>query len=80
MMALQSCACESCSREIKSIKSDFGGGLHRKLVVMDYEGDTLRVWEGKFDIRDNGSDNQVFFDLNGKRYWIQGGIAISEEY
>ena len=72
-------SCESCSRDIKSFKSDFNGGLDRTLVVYDYNGDTLQVYEGKFDIRDNGADNQVFFDLNGKRVWIQGGIVISEE-
>lgn len=72
-------SCESCSREMKSINSDLNGGLERKLVIMDYEGDTLAVYEGKFDIRDNGADNQVFFDINGKRVWIQGGIVISEE-
>lgn len=72
-------SCESCKREMKSVNSDLNGGLERKLVVMDYEGDTLAVYEGKFDIRDNGADNQVFFDVNDKRIWIQGGIVISEE-
>ena len=73
-------SCESCSRELKSIHSDFHGGLQRTLVLMDYQGDTIKVWDGKFDIRDEGADNQVFFDLNGKRVWIQGGIVVSEEY
>lgn len=76
---VQLTSCESCSREMKNISSDWGGGLHRTAVLMDYEGDTIRTWEGKFDIRDNGSDNQIFFDLDGKRVWIQGGIFISEE-
>lgn len=77
--ALNFVSCESCSRDMKSLKSDLNGGLERTLVVYDYNGDTLQVYEGKFDIRDNGADNQVFFDLNGKRVWIQGGIVISEE-
>lgn len=72
-------SCESFSRDIKSVTSDFCGGLERTLVVLDYDGDTIVTYEGKFDIRDNGADNQVFFDLNGKRIWIQGGIVISEE-
>lgn len=72
-------SCESCSREMKSIGSDIGGGLDRTAVLMDYNGDTIKVWSGKFDIRDTGSDNQIFFDLNGKRIWIQGGIFVSEE-
>lgn len=72
-------SCESCSRGMKSIGSDLGGGLERTAVLMDYNGDTIKVWSGKFDIRDSGSDNQIFFDLNGKRIWIQGGIFLSEE-
>jgi hypothetical protein len=72
-------SCESCSRELKTIGSDIGGGLHRTAVLLDYQGDTIKMWEGKFDIRDTGSDNQIFFDLDGKRVWIQGGIFISEE-
>ncbi len=79
MAAAQFTSCESCSRELKNISSDFGGGLNRTAVLLDYNGDTITTWSGKFDIRDNGSDNQIFFDFNGKRVWIQGGIFISEE-
>ena len=79
IMALGFTSCESCSRGMKTMKSDLGGGLERTAVLMDYLGDTIKVWSGKFDIRDNGSDNQIFFDLNGKRVWIQGGIFLSEE-
>lgn len=75
---VQLASCERCSRSIKSISSDFSG-LHRTATLMDYNGDTIATWEGKFDIRDNGSDNQIFFDLDGKRVWIQGGIFVSEE-
>ena len=56
------------------------GGLNRTLTVYDYNGDTIKTYTGKFDIRDDGADNQVFFDLDGKRVWIQGGIVISEEF
>ena len=79
IMASAFSSCESCSRQMKTIKSDVGGGLERTAVLMDYNGDTIKVWSGKFDIRDNGSDNQIFFDINGKRVWIQGGIFVSEE-
>lgn len=72
-------SCESCSREIKSLKSDLGGGLERTAVLMDYNGDTIKVWTGKFDIRDDTSDNKILFDIDGKRVWIQGGIFVSEE-
>lgn len=79
VLTLGMTGCESCSREMKNISSDWGGGLHRTAILMDYQGDTIKTWEGKFDIRDQGSDNQIFFDLDGKRVWIQGGIFISEE-
>lgn len=79
VMATNLTSCESCKREIKSINSDFDGGLERTAVLMDYYGDTIKTWEGKFDIRDGGADNQIFFDINGKRVWIQGGIFVSEE-
>ena len=72
-------SCESCERDIKSMKSDITGGLERTAVLMDYNGDTIKVWSGKFDIRDEGADNQIIFDINGKRVWIQGGIFLSEE-
>lgn len=80
IMASGFISCESWSRTKKSIKSDFGGGLERTAVLMDYNGDTIKVWSGKFDIRDSGSDNQIFFDVDGKRVWIQGGIFVSEEH
>lgn len=70
---------QSCKRELKSIGSDWGGGLNRKVEVYDNCGNLLKTYSGKIDIRDEGSDNQVFFDLDGKRIWIQGGIVISEE-
>ncbi len=77
------CICSSCTegqkRSLKDIQSDWGGGIERTAVLMDYNGDTIKTWQGKFDIRDSGSDNQIFFDLDGKRVWIQGGIFVSEE-
>ena len=77
------CICSSCTegqkRSLKDIQSDWGGGIERTAVLMDYNGDTIKTWHGKFDIRDSGSDNQIFFDLDGKRVWIQGGIFVSEE-
>lgn len=78
--AISFSSCESYSRELKSLSSDMTGGLNRKLVLMDYTGDTIKTWEGKFDIQEQSGDNRVFFDLNGKRVWIQGGITVSEEY
>ena len=69
--------CASCSREWKTVQSDFGGGLHRTVTVYDYSGKPINSWTGKFDI--SNSENEVFFDIDGKRVIIHGGIVISEE-
>lgn len=69
--------CASCSRDLKSIESDFGGGLHRKVTLYDYDGEVLREWEGKFDVSE--SETEVYFDLDDKRVIIHGGIVVNEE-
>lgn len=71
-------SCESCSREMHSIQSDFSGGLYRTVTLLDYEGDTLKVWEGKFDVQFT-ERNSAYWDMNGKRIMIQGGIIVNEE-
>ncbi len=69
--------CESCSRMGKSITSDMGGGLNRRVTLYDYDGEVLGVWEGKFDV--SSSETETYFDVNGKRVIIQGGIVVNEE-
>ena len=72
--------CESCSRSMKSLKSDVGGGLNRTISVYDYNGQLIKSWTGKFDVAENPNKNQVYFDdQNGKRVIIDGGIIINEE-
>lgn len=68
---------ESFSRDMKSAMSDFNGGLNRTVSVYSYDGDLLRTYTGKFDVSDSSSE--TYFDLNGKRVIIQGGIVINEE-
>lgn len=75
MVSLQSC--EGCKRQMKSYKSDMTG-LQRKAVLYDYQGNIIKQWSGKFDINDDGAD-RIYFDLDGKRIWIQGGIFVAEE-
>ena len=75
MISLQSC--EGCKRQMKTYKSDISG-LQRKAVLYDYQGNVIKQWSGKFDIHDDGAD-RIFFDLDGKRVWIRGGIFIAEE-
>lgn len=73
-------SCESCSRSMKSLKSDVGGGLNRTISVYDYNGKLIKSWTGKFDVAENANKNQVYFDnQDGKRVIIDGGIIINEE-
>lgn len=69
--------CSSCSRSVKSMSSDFSGGINRTVTLYDNTGKEIKSWHGKFDIESN--DQEVFFDLNGKRVIIQGGVVVSEE-
>lgn len=68
---------QSCQREVKSFQSDFGGGIERTVTIYDYDGDVVREWHGTFDIAED--DQEVYFDLDGDRVIIQGGIVVIEE-
>lgn len=76
MIGLCSCTA-SQRREWKSISSDLTGGLERTVTVYDYNGNEIKSWTGKFDVSD--SENEVYFDVDGKRVIIHGGIVINEE-
>ena len=85
LIGFTSCG-ESWDRAVKDIKSDYGGGLHRKVTVYDYNGNAIQSWEGYFDTQMGDSSGQPFvkFDIpnsNGRkiRVMIQGGIIINEE-
>ena len=69
--------CASTQRKIKSIGSEISGGLERTVTVYDYSGNEIKSWTGKFDVSE--SENEVYFDLDGKRVIIHGGIVINEE-
>lgn len=69
--------CASWQREMKTISSDWGGGLNRTVTVYDYTGNPIQSWTGKIDLSE--SENEVWFDLNGKRTIVQGGIIIVQE-
>ena len=69
--------CASMERDMKTITRDWGSGLNRTVTVYDYTGDPIKSWSGKIDISE--SENEVWFDLNGKRTIIQGGIIIVQE-
>ena len=75
MMTLSGCA--SWSRFWKSVGSDFSGGLNRTVTVYSYDGTPIKSWSGHFDVSE--SENEVFFDIDGKRVIIHGGIVINEQ-
>ena len=76
-MVLSLAGCASWSRTWKSFGSDITGGLNRTVTVYSYDGDILGQWSGKFDVSE--SESETYFDVNGKRVIIQGGIIINEE-
>ena len=69
--------CASMRRDMKTISSDWSGGLNRTVTVYDYNGNPIQSWTGKIDLSE--SDNETWFDLDGKRTIIQGGIIIIQE-
>lgn len=72
------CGCAGFQRSMKTIGSDISGGLDRTVTVYSYDGEKLGEWSGKFDV--SSSAQETFFDINGKRVILQGGIIINEEH
>lgn len=67
----------SGQRALKTQESNLGGGLNRVVEVYSYDGDLIKSWSGEFDVTEN--DQETFFDIDGRRVIIQGGIIINEE-
>ena len=70
--------CASCARDMKTLSSDWNGGLDRTVTLYNYNGQKMREWSGKFDLS-NSSQEVYFDDQNGKRVIIHGGIVVVEE-
>lgn len=64
-------------RALKTQVSNLDGGLSRTVTVYSYSGDEIASWSGKFDVTEN--DQETYFDIDGRRIIIQGGIIINEE-
>ena len=69
--------CASCSRAEKTFQSDMGGGLERTVTLYSLDGKVIGAWEGRIDLAD--TEDEVWFDLDGKRVNINGGIVVVEE-
>ena len=70
-------ATESGKRAVKTEKSNLSGGIDRTVTVYDYNGNQIDSWTGTFDV--TNSEYETYFDIDGKRVVIHGGIVINEE-
>lgn len=72
---------EDFNRKVKTAKSNWTGGLNRRIVLLNCQGDTLRVWEGKFDVGVDPNTGTFYWDLDNKRVMVDpgSGILINEE-
>ena len=70
---------ESFQRSVKTFKSEYVGGLERRVQVYSSSGELLKTYEGKLDIEANEYGNKVLFDMDGKRTIIYNAIVIVEE-
>ncbi len=68
--------CASFDRQWKTVESNTAG-LNRRVTLYNDKGEVMREWEGVISLGDD--DAQIMFDLDGKRYVIQGGIVVVEE-
>lgn len=68
---------EDFKRGLKSLNSDFNGGLDRTITVYSDTGEVLEKYRGKCDIESN--ESKVLFDMDGKRVIIYNAIVIAEE-
>lgn len=68
---------EDFKRGLKSLNSDFNGGLDRTITVYSDTGEILEKYRGKCDIESN--ESKVLFDMDGKRVIIYNAIVIAEE-
>lgn len=70
---------QSAQRWLKSLKSEYTGGLQRTVTVYGPDGKAIRNWEGKVDIEENSYGNKVLFELDGKRKSVYNAVVIVEE-
>ena len=71
-------SCERCSQSLHSFGSNMSG-LDRKVILYDYCGDTIQIWEGDLNVVSNRGTQEIYFDINGKRTIIYNGIVVVQE-
>lgn len=73
----------SFKREIKDLKSDYAGGIHREICITAEDGREIYYYEGTVDLAIDGDQRKIKFeDENGNRqiiiYGIQDTVTIIE--
>lgn len=74
-LALSATGCATLEREFKTATSDWTGGLNRTVTLYSYDGQVLGSWSGKMDIADSSYEDEIMFDVNGKRVILRPGIG-----
>lgn len=70
---------ESMQRELKTMKSEYVGGLERTAKVYSGNGELIAEYSGRFDVQSSEYGNKVLFDVDGKRVVIYNATVIIEE-
>lgn len=74
--------CSETGRAMKTMASDWGGGLKREVKVYDAVGDVLFEQQGKFDIETNETGTKILYDDDkGMRhiFYLGSGTCIVNE-
>lgn len=67
-------------RSIKSMQSEWGGGLERVITVYSVDGTIIEQYEGKFDVEVRENGWLVFIDeMNDKVMISPASIVVVEE-
>ena len=66
-----------CSRAVKSFESNMNNGLNRTFTVYDYDG--KKVFEDSGTLDYVYQDGKWYYDKDGKRTSVSGGIVIVQE-
>ena len=80
MLVVMTGCTESFQREVKTVVSEYTGGLDRTAKVYSGSGELIASYEGKFDVQSSEYGNKVLFDIDGKRVIIYNATVIIEEF
>lgn len=74
--------CSGCNRTMKTIGSDWDGGLMREITVYDANGDILFEQKGKIDVEYDEAGGRILYDdEDGMRhiFYLGSGTVIVNE-